>query len=385
MATQVQHQKCTICNSSGAKLCSSCRSASYCSPVCQKKDWPLHKTLCKSLKSAQRPSDCHRLAILFPSDSKLPLPIWVSCEASTSTAPSNSNQNPPAFNIDDVIGPPPYDLRSITANELRGFDIEGSVIIISKAKSDNIPEPNACIRNVTNGMARYKWPGTVVAMRIAQGTNTYVDATATDLRVVVDCFAQLPSNGLSGYIQGVKINCNGELRDGKFPAVDVPFNHPIFAVNRGPDIPKQIGLDVRIYRYPPNPSWTGSKFDNQAVTFLHMDANPHSPYWGFASHEWQSNVGSVLLVRADRKPITPRQVEVLTEYCWTKLQPSFESSIEANSLSARQRVFDRINKQGFSEFFESYKKQQMRLDIDLNRAISFGSHPWGEEKSPLEL
>lgn len=378
MATQ--QLKCTICNTSGAKLCSSCHSAAYCSPACQKKDWPLHKTICKTLKSTERPSDWHKLALLFPAESTSPVPLWVSC----------TNETPASLNLPDLdatVGPKSHEFRSITRNELRDFDIDHSVVIISKQKSNNVPGLNACIIHNTNGMSRYKWPGPVVAMRMAQGTNTYEDMTAQDLRVTVDYFTQLASNGLSGYIQGVKISCDGELKQGKFIPVDVPLDHPIFTTSKGPDIPKKIGLDIRIHQYPPHPALrnTTGSLDNQVVTFLHLDANPHSPSWGWAPPEWQSGVGSVLLVRADRKPISPRQVEILTEYCFTKLEPSIESSIEAGTLSARQRVFDRISKQGFDAFFESYKKEQMGFDIDMNRAVSFGLRSWGEEKSPLDL
>lgn len=379
MATQ--HQKCTICNTSGAKRCASCHSAAYCSSACQKKDWPLHKIICKALKSIERPPGSYRLALLFPADSKLPVATWVSC---------SSNEAPAAPNLPDVdaiVGPKPHDFRSITRNELRGFDIDHSVVIISKQQSNDVPTLNACVMHTTNGMARYKWAGPVIAMRIAEGINTYEDMTAEDLRVAVDYFAQLPSNGLKGYVQGVKICCNGDLKQGRFVEVDVPLDHAIFTASKGPDIPKKIGLDIRIHKYAPNPAWrfTVGNFDNQGVTFLHLNANPHSPSWGWAPPEWQNEVGSVLLVRADRKPISPRQVEILTEYCCSELQPNFESSIEANSLSARQRFFDRINKQGFEAYFKSYKKEQMGFEIGFNKDSLLERHSWGEEKSPLDL
>ncbi|KAH8674471.1 hypothetical protein BGZ60DRAFT_404089 [Tricladium varicosporioides] len=72
---------CIICNSSNAKSCSSCHSISYCSLECQKSDWPLHKTICKTFTTLpSRPSPSHKLAILFPVDSKDPQLIWIKCE-----------------------------------------------------------------------------------------------------------------------------------------------------------------------------------------------------------------------------------------------------------------------------------------------------------------
>ena len=32
-------------------LCSACGSVSYCSPACQKKNWKMHKKVCKQLKA----------------------------------------------------------------------------------------------------------------------------------------------------------------------------------------------------------------------------------------------------------------------------------------------------------------------------------------------
>ena len=37
---------CRLCSNAGGKLCSKCKSVSYCSVVCQKKDWPRHKGKC---------------------------------------------------------------------------------------------------------------------------------------------------------------------------------------------------------------------------------------------------------------------------------------------------------------------------------------------------
>ncbi|KAH9848072.1 hypothetical protein C2E23DRAFT_740226 [Lenzites betulinus] len=44
---------CTICGKRGARRCSQCQSAAYCSTECQKIDWPAHKHTCRSLKGAR--------------------------------------------------------------------------------------------------------------------------------------------------------------------------------------------------------------------------------------------------------------------------------------------------------------------------------------------
>lgn len=41
-------KSCDECGKTGhLRLCSACRTVSYCSVECQKKDWPVHKTSCK--------------------------------------------------------------------------------------------------------------------------------------------------------------------------------------------------------------------------------------------------------------------------------------------------------------------------------------------------
>ena len=44
---------CAVCaNSNNLKHCSRCQATAYCSPVCQKADWPKHKLVCADLKLA---------------------------------------------------------------------------------------------------------------------------------------------------------------------------------------------------------------------------------------------------------------------------------------------------------------------------------------------
>ncbi|KAI0074273.1 hypothetical protein K474DRAFT_1677252 [Panus rudis PR-1116 ss-1] len=45
-----QDTGCVVCGEKRTKTCSQCQSVSYCSPECQKEDWPAHKNRCKSIK-----------------------------------------------------------------------------------------------------------------------------------------------------------------------------------------------------------------------------------------------------------------------------------------------------------------------------------------------
>ncbi|KAH8175445.1 MYND finger domain-containing protein [Sarocladium implicatum] len=71
---------CLICKKSNAACCSRCNSSAYCSPECQKEDWPIHKLLCKNFSEfdkTTRPSEHHFLGFIFPEDKKRPYCDWI--------------------------------------------------------------------------------------------------------------------------------------------------------------------------------------------------------------------------------------------------------------------------------------------------------------------
>ena len=192
---------CAICNGSDTKLCSSCHSISYCPEECQKTDWPLHKTICKGLTNLlPRPSPSHKLAILFPVDSKKPKIIWVNCEHQTDDEYGIQAEWERA-DIHSIletknVGPhyrtPIPEYKPITRNVLRGINLNHTVAVFCR---DTFlidgSTPNICVRQTTRGKMTHNWCGPIVAMRqpgISFDPRFYEDITAADLRVVVDYF-----------------------------------------------------------------------------------------------------------------------------------------------------------------------------------------------------
>lgn len=141
-------------------------------------------------------------------------------------------------------------------------------------------------------MASNFWNGTVLALR-TQGLDgnppRYDDMTVADLRDVVDYFRTYGDNEVAHpswrpaqKVKGVRINCEGDQKVfgvGKYVAVEVPREHFIFAdAATPPSISTGIELPVLARKYPLNEAWVYTRGgpDNQAATFLHLNANPNS-------------------------------------------------------------------------------------------------------------
>lgn len=186
---------CAICSGSASKLCSSCLSISYCSPECQKTDWPLHKILCKNLPAMNpRPSPSHKLGVLFPVDSKYPLPVWIYCKP-VDGGPEAAT----GFEVADarpILDPENLDTRSgkatrcgfLTRNKLRGFQIIHRYGFLLDGSA-----PNACIRHTATARGEMirGWKGPVVVMRLRTEDDDprgYKDMAGAEFRTAVDLF-----------------------------------------------------------------------------------------------------------------------------------------------------------------------------------------------------
>jgi hypothetical protein len=149
-------------------------------------------------------------------------------------------------------------------------------------------------------------------------------------------------------VKGVKINCIGDQKvfnKPHFEAVEVSLTDPIFSSYDTSDIAKRIGLPVFTRRCPPDPKWASnednktfehqSPFNNQDATFLHLCCDPKADLdsltgtlgWGWASREWQNSVGSTIVVRQDKKPLSTLHVEALCRYCRYEIRPLLAHSM----------------------------------------------------------
>ena len=219
---------------------------------------------------------------------------------------------------------------------------------------------NSSIAGITNTKAGqyHDWRGPIIAFgSVGLGIDqTYCkDLNMTDFRHVADYFLSYGHKPTSSAqqttnmtVKGVRINCLGDrkmLKKPHFEAVELSSTDPNFSEHDTSDIAERIGLPIFTWRCPPHSKWADgqnngifekqSPFNNQDATFLHLCCVPEAEFdlhtgimgWGWASHRWQHRVGSTIVVRQDKKPLSPLHAEALCNYCRHEIRPLLAHSI----------------------------------------------------------
>ena len=346
---------CILCNNPDAHFCTRCKSTCYCSKKCQLTDWPTHELLCAAFSSfdpLSRPSNEHFRAILFSVDDKKPKFIWLHCKwRSNDIDYRNRYQNP---EVKPFLGPDPFPKSgSIQFNPVLQKELSDTIYIsyrdtflVDGSKANN---SIGAITTTTAGQ-KYDWRGPIIAYgKMGLGIDPVIcrDLDMNDFRHIVDYFLSYNVNptpvlqqSFGTKIKGVKINCLGDekmLSKPHFEAVEVSSTDLIFSEHDTSDIAKRIDLPIFTRRCPPNPEWANDQdcklFNNQDATFLHLCCDPKADFdphhgimgWGWASMQWQNDVGSTIVVRQDRKPLLSLHVEALCKYC-REIRPLFGHS-----------------------------------------------------------
>jgi len=179
-------------------------------------------------------------------------------------------------------------------------------------------------------------------------------------------------------VSGVRINCRGDRKGGRaqFEPIEVPISHPVWSAPI-PSISKLVRLPIKVRRIaseivPPAKSKRRKKpaldETNQAAMFLHMNANPNATDWGWAPLEWREPAGSVVVVHAERKEISPERVEALCHFCQYVMRPVFEDSLGAGmhpeNPIPKSDVLRRLTPREFGLFYHGF--QNWRNDNDPN-------------------
>ncbi len=369
---------CSVCNTPGSIFCNGCLSSCYCSVECQQTDWPAHELLCSAaLHLSPRPTPLYKLGILFSVNSDIQF-VWVECERWYNTADFTPN-------LETLLGEenPIPDYRIIARNTFRGYNLSNRSIHIYylDVMSTDSSSPNESVVKSTQGMQQHDWMGPIVVLR-AEGKagNPWVfqDVTQADFRVAVDFFIQsgeqtmeeLAIRGMYPEIKvnGVKINCEADLKPfgaEQYAAVRVPRDHPIFHVTEPVEISKYLGFPILVYRYLFDIPLGADTlpYTNSPASYLHMCFDPSALACGMVPLGWDTLVGSVLVVRQDRKDITPHQVEALCSYCELGgIVPDDVGKGGFFDALSDSIARDLLNRNKFREYFEEYAESRTLTD-----------------------
>jgi MYND finger len=393
-----KHKQCTICGELTLKHCLSCLAAPYCSQNCQKRDWPLHRALCKRIRLfPPRPASEYRLALFFPVERKRPELKWIKCTQNIDDDDGEVWESPDCSLLGD--DKPSRGSLTMTKNTRRGISLDHTIKIYIR---DNFladgSKPNKSILECTRGAVSHNWSGPCIAMR-QPNTNVdplvYVDITLADFRTVVDYFSAYADDSVEGIespveseddsVAGVKVNCAADRRvfgTPEYSPVAVPPDHRIFYAPRQPPISKLLGIPLLVLNYPPDQAWKDDDdipgdedaYQNVPITFLFITVDPSDRWWGWAPPKWQQDIGSVIIVREDRKTLTPLQVEAICFYCQRVAAPLFADALGMDGdQRSQEEVMGYLTKQNFAEFFQEYRAAGLKRDP-----------LWAQEKSPYE-
>lgn len=155
------------------------------------------------------------------------------------------------------------------------------------------------------------------------------------------------------------------MAGGTFSEVDIGPNHPVWR-EKPTQISVKMGLPLLMHKFPVQSIQEGeedSLFRNPEASALNYIVELGDPDWGCIADEFSGTIGSVLIVRADKKDLQPRQVEMLAAYCGAGLGYSMAIAVSGNSENLKETVMkEMMDKSIFHLFFEIGKQRYREKD-----------------------
>ena len=152
-----------------------------------------------------------------------------------------------------------------------------------------------------------------------------------------------------------------------FEPVEVLPSDGIFSQHSTSDIANRLGIPVLISRCDPdkaavkryNKTIGPGALDNQAATFVLrcqrcIQPRTGSLGFGWAPARWQSEAGSIFVVRRDGKALLPLHAEVLCEYAQARIGPILEDALEDDTPGSRDAAVAEISRASFVWYWDKY-------------------------------
>ncbi|CAF9940874.1 MAG: hypothetical protein HETSPECPRED_002665 [Heterodermia speciosa] len=138
-----------------------------------------------------------------------------------------------------------------------------------------------------------------------------------------------------------------------FIEVSLPANHKVFSEKVTP-ISRKLDLPLLVHRLKTRTIGT----TNPRACWLNID-----PENLLAPMEWQDHVGNVVVVRADKKPLSIKDLTAFTDYVYEILSTSDPVHKEIGEPCDPRRYY----KPGkFEEYMEDYPGSR-NIDVDFSR------------------
>lgn len=391
--------QCSMCSSTTSTYCTKCKCITYCSKICEKADWPLHKLVCNPLRASEYP-----LGIQFLE--KAQSPQFVTFSMRSQRVSSNDSSDEDEYDEMNYQGYIEYG-GFHPARQMLGFQREvGTLTVTGNALRSRPPSNhkivlyycatpptdgshlNQSILAATNGRVVQNWHGSLLAVKVAlpaiqppeqskspaYSRPTYLSLSMVDLRDIVDFLSTYPAVNISDMtstpsttspkleVPAIRINCPGDQALGrpKFEALKIRADD---AACRAPvtGISHLIDLPLRVYRVnPPFPAgYDHSAHDitNLAATYLNMGVDIANG-WGFVGLDWVDSAGSVIVVREGGEPLAIQHLEALCHWCLFVLKPLFEDSMGMGRHPGppveKSEVLARVTRREFVDFYVGF-------------------------------
>lgn len=335
---------CVLCHTKGVNLCGGCNGVKYCSTHCQKKDWPLHKTVCKQygkhgkninpLKPDARIGE-HFIGLLFPveGDGK-PIVVWL---------PAKKRDGVKSVDLEALLGPVEPDMRfPILANAYTDKVLPTNLNFCPKGRNINDlkDEPvNKTLKALIGDNMAWECSGDFVVFASHNTTEEPENLYPCDVRHFIDYLMAwkslhyvstlyIPGFSEPGpLVEGILINCDGDQKYMGRPyysRISIHADHNINSINsinsmtkrHVPEIPLYLGLTLYTMVNPNQRAWKGRQIDtlksNKPAEFLHTIIDPKKRGKFL---DCEDNIhGSFIVVRHDGKPLLMEQLHILIQF-----------------------------------------------------------------------